>query len=49
LVVVRDAKTGEVLSLARGGATTVETAATDFELTLSDGVRSTVLRSHVGP
>ncbi|HLB09474.1 MAG TPA: M12 family metallo-peptidase [Gemmatimonadaceae bacterium] len=49
LVVVRDAKTGEVLSLARGGATTVETAASDLELTLSDGVRSTVLRSHVGP
>lgn len=49
LVVVRDAKTGEVLSLARGGATTVETAATDLELTLSDGVSSTVLRSRVGP
>jgi hypothetical protein len=47
LVVVRDAKTGEVLSFARGGATTVETAATDLELTLSDGVGSTVLRSHV--
>jgi hypothetical protein len=47
LVVVRDAKTGEVLSFARGGATTVETAAADLELTLSDGVGSTVLRSHV--
>jgi len=49
LVVVRDAKTGEILSLARGGATTVETAASDLELTLSDGVSSTVLQSHVGP
>jgi hypothetical protein len=49
LVVVRDVRTGEILSFARGGATMVETAATDLELTLSDGVRSTVLQSHVGP
>ena len=49
LVVVRDATTGEILSLARGGAATVETAATELELTLSDGVRSTVLRRHVAP
>ena len=47
LVVVRDAKTGEILSLARGGSATVETAASDLELTLSDGVASTVLQSHV--
>ncbi len=47
LVVVRDAKTGEVLSFARGGATTVETAASDLELTLSDGVESTVQQSHL--
>ena len=47
LVVVRDAKTGEVLSFARGGAATIETAASDLELTLSDGVGSTVQKSHV--
>ncbi|MEO7039695.1 MAG: hypothetical protein ABI446_09620 [Gemmatimonadaceae bacterium] len=47
LVVVRNAKTGEVLSLARGGATNVSTGANDLELTMSDGVQSTVLRTHV--
>ncbi|MDQ2767938.1 MAG: hypothetical protein M3Y30_12375 [Gemmatimonadota bacterium] len=47
LVVVRDAKTGEILSFARGGSTTVETAASDLELTLSDGVASKVLQLHV--
>jgi hypothetical protein len=47
LVVVRDATTGEILSLARGGSATVETAASDLELTLSDGVASTVLQSHL--
>jgi hypothetical protein len=49
LAVVRDAKTGEILSLARGGAATVETRASDLELTLSDGVASTVMQSHLGP
>jgi hypothetical protein len=49
LAVVRDAKTGEILSLARGGSASVETAASDLELTLSDGVASTVLQSHVAP
>jgi len=48
LVVVRDATTGEILSFARGGSATVETAASDLELTLTDGVASTVLQSHVG-
>lgn len=47
LVVVRDAKTGEVLSLARGGATNVATSATELELTMSDGVESTVARAQV--
>jgi hypothetical protein len=47
LVVIRDAKTGEVLSFARGGAATIETTASDLELTLSDGVGSTVQKSHV--
>jgi hypothetical protein len=49
LAVVRDAKTGEILSLARGGAANVETPASDLELTLSDGVRSTVMHSHLAP
>ncbi|HSU92899.1 MAG TPA: M66 family metalloprotease [Gemmatimonadaceae bacterium] len=49
LAVVRDAKTGEILSLARGGAANVETPASDLELTLSDGVRSTVMQSHLAP
>jgi hypothetical protein len=49
LIVVRDAKTGEILSFARGGAARVETAASDLELTLSDGVASTVMQSHVAP
>ena len=49
LAVVRDAKSGEILSLARGGAANIETAASDLELTLSDGVQSTVMRSHLAP
>ena len=49
LAVVRDAKTGEILSFARGGAAMVETSASDLELTLSDGVQSTVMQSHVAP
>ena len=49
LAVVRDPKTGEILSLARGGAATIETSASDLELTLSDGVRSTVMQSHIAP
>ena len=49
LVVVRDAKTGEILSLARSGAATIETSASDLELTLSDGVASTVMPAHVAP
>jgi hypothetical protein len=49
LMVVRDAATGEILSLARRGATNVATTARDLELTLSDGVRSTIVESHVAP
>jgi hypothetical protein len=49
LAVVRDAKTGEILSFARGGAAMIETLASDLELTLSDGVQSTVMQSHVAP
>lgn len=49
LVVVRDAHTGEILSFARGGAALVDTRARDLELTLSDGVRSTVVKAHAAP
>jgi hypothetical protein len=49
LAVVRNPKTGEILSLARGGAANIETAASDLELTLTDGVRSTVMQSHLAP
>ncbi len=49
LAVVRDARTGEILSLSRSGAAQVETTASDLELTLSDGVQSHVLTSHVAP
>ena len=49
LAVVRDATTGEVLSFARGGTANVETSASDLELTLSDGVQSTVMQSHLTP
>ena len=49
LAVVRDPKTGQILSLARGGAANIETSASDLELTLSDGVQSTVMQSHLAP
>jgi hypothetical protein len=42
MVMVRDARSGEVLSLARGGSVTVP-AMGDVELVASDGVRSRVL------
>jgi hypothetical protein len=44
LVVVRDARTGQVLSLARGGHVQLATDATELELDVSDGVRSTTRR-----
>ncbi len=39
-VLVRDARTGEVLSFGRGGGADFETAANEVELVVSDGVRS---------
>lgn len=42
MVMVRDADTGEILSLARGGDVEVSTAMNKLELILSDGVRSRV-------
>lgn len=40
MVMVRDARTGEILSFARGGSVTVPTAAAGLELIASDGVQS---------
>lgn len=39
-VLVRDARTGDILSFAHGGDAIVRTNATDLELTISNGVRS---------
>jgi hypothetical protein len=40
MVLVRDSRTGAVLSFARGGEVTVPVSGTELELVLSDGVRS---------
>jgi hypothetical protein len=40
MVMVRDASTGEVLSLARGGKVQLPAAADEVDLVMSDGVRS---------
>lgn len=45
MVMVRDARSGEILSFARGGSITLPGAAADLELIASDGVRSRVLGS----
>lgn len=47
VVMVRDARTGEVLSFARGGAMQVRTDAAELELLFSDGVRTTPRRVRV--
>jgi hypothetical protein len=44
MIMVRDAATGEVLSLARGGDVTLQDVRGEVELVLSDGVRSRVKR-----
>ena len=46
-VLVRDARTREILSFARGGAAIVTGATQDIELTISDGLRSTRQRHRV--
>jgi hypothetical protein len=43
-VLVRDARTGDVLAIARGGAAKLETKSPDVELVISDGVRSRARR-----
>jgi len=41
MALIRDGRTGEVLSFARGGNAQIRTGAADLEVILSDGVRST--------
>jgi hypothetical protein len=40
MVMVRDARSGQVLSFARGGTARLWTTATDLQLHFSDGIRS---------
>jgi hypothetical protein len=40
MIMVRDVRTGEVLSFARGGSVVVPAAGSEVELVMSDGVRS---------
>jgi hypothetical protein len=49
LAVVRDARTGEILSFARGGTADVRTDAPELELLFSDGVRTSSRRVRVRP
>jgi hypothetical protein len=44
IALVRDARTGHILSFARGGNVDVRTESNDLEITLSDGVKSTKSR-----
>jgi len=46
-VLVRDVRTGDVLSFVRGGTAAFETAANEVELVMSDGVRSRASRVRV--
>jgi hypothetical protein len=48
MAMVRDARTGEILALARGGTAEVRAGAGDVELVLSDGVRSSTRRIAAG-
>ena len=47
VAMIRDARSGQVLSFSRGGAVDVRTASDDLDITLSDGVKST--RSRIRP
>ena len=49
MVMVRDAKTGQVMSLADGGSVQLPTSQRQVDLVLSDGVRSVVKRMTVAP
>ena len=43
-VLVRDARTGDILAIARGGTAKLESSSPDVELVVSDGVRSRARR-----
>lgn len=47
VTLVRDASTGQILTIARGGMVEVKTASEELDITVSDGVRS--LRSRIRP
>jgi hypothetical protein len=47
MALIRDVRTGQILSFARGGAVDLSTTSEDLEVTLSDGVKS--LRMRVRP
>jgi hypothetical protein len=42
MALIRDRRTGEILSFARGGAATIRSQAADLDVILSDGVHSAV-------
>jgi hypothetical protein len=44
---IRDLRSGAILSIARGGTIDVHTSSDDLEVTLSDGVKS--VRSRIRP
>ncbi|HEX7118093.1 MAG TPA: hypothetical protein VF212_04860 [Longimicrobiales bacterium] len=48
MVMVRDPRTGEILSFARDGAAALRTSAGELELVFSDGVHSAARRVRVG-
>jgi hypothetical protein len=47
VALIRDTRSGQVLSFSRGGAVDLRTASDDIEVTLSDGVKS--IRSRIRP
>jgi hypothetical protein len=47
IAMIRDARSGQVLSFSRTGSVDVRTASDDIEVTLSDGVKS--IRSRIRP
>jgi hypothetical protein len=48
-VLVRDARTGDILAFGRGGTATVQTRESDVDLVVSDGVRSVRQRVRILP
>lgn len=46
-ILVRDARTGEIMAIARGGVSVVNAPSGDVELTVSDGVRSATRRARL--